>query len=57
MPNMKTELVYHQHYQTRQEARENIFEYLEVFYNRKRLHSYCHYLPPLQYKQNYALTA
>ncbi|MEO7859710.1 MAG: IS3 family transposase [Nitrospirales bacterium] len=33
------ELVYHQHYATRDEATQDIFEYIEVFYNRKRRHS------------------
>jgi transposase InsO family protein len=35
---LKTELVHHEHYATRQQARQSIFEYIEVFYNRKRLH-------------------
>jgi putative transposase len=36
---LKTELVYHDRYQTREQARRSIFEYIEVFYNRKRRHS------------------
>ena len=36
---LKTELVHHRDYQTRDEARRDIFEYIEVFYNRRRLHS------------------
>src|SRR6266550_2485675 len=36
---LKTELVHHQTYATHEEARQSIFEYIEVFYNRKRLHS------------------
>ena len=36
---LKTELVYHYDYETREEARAAIFEYIEVFYNRQRLHS------------------
>jgi transposase InsO family protein len=36
---LKTELVNHEHYATRQQARQSIFEYIEVFYNRQRLHS------------------
>ena len=43
---LKTELVNHEHYQTRQEARQSIFEYLEVFYNRQRRHSALGYLSP-----------
>ena len=43
---LKTELVHHQHYATREEARQSIFEYIEVFYNRKRLHSSIGYTSP-----------
>jgi transposase InsO family protein len=43
---LKTELVHHEHYATRQQARQSIFEYIEVFYNRKRLHSSLGYVSP-----------
>jgi putative transposase len=43
---LKTELVHHEHYTTRQQARQSIFEYIEVFYNRKRLHSSLGYVSP-----------
>jgi len=43
---LKTELVNHQQYATREHARQSIFEYIEVFYNRKRLHSALGYLSP-----------
>ncbi|MEQ1546211.1 IS3 family transposase [Methyloglobulus sp.] len=36
---LKTELAYHDRYKTREQARRSIFEYIEVFYNRKRRHS------------------
>jgi len=36
---LKTELVHHRDFNTRAEARAEIFEYIEVFYNRHRLHS------------------
>jgi putative transposase len=36
---LKTELVHHERYATRDQAKASIFEYIEVFYNRKRLHS------------------
>ena len=45
---LKTELVHHRDYQTRDEARRDIFEYIEVFYNRRRLHSTLGYLSPAQ---------
>jgi putative transposase len=43
---LKTELVYHEQYQTRAQARLSIFEYIEVFYNRKRRHSAIGYQSP-----------
>lgn len=43
---LKTELVHHERYTTRAEARQSIFEYIEVFYNRKRLHSSLGYVSP-----------
>jgi putative transposase len=43
---LKNELVHHEHYTTREQARQSIFEYIEVFYNRKRLHSSLGYLSP-----------
>jgi transposase InsO family protein len=43
---LKTELVNHEHYTTHEQARASIFEYIEVFYNRKRLHSSLGYLSP-----------
>lgn len=43
---LKTELVNHERYATRDEARRSIFEYIEVFYNRRRLHSALGYLSP-----------
>jgi putative transposase len=43
---LKTELVYHEQYATRQDARMSIFEYIEVFYNRVRRHSSIGYVSP-----------
>ncbi len=50
---LKQELVYHQHYQTRKEAKQNIFEYIEVWYNRQRRHSTLGYLSPEQFENKY----
>lgn len=47
---LKTELVHHQRYQTRAEAKQELFEYIEVFYNRERLHSANNYLSPVDYE-------
>jgi putative transposase len=35
--------VYHRHYATREEAKQDIFEYVEVFYTRRRRHSILDY--------------
>ena len=43
---LKTELIHEEQYATRQEARSSIFEYIEVFYNRIRLHSTLGYQSP-----------
>jgi transposase InsO family protein len=43
---LKTELVHHERYATRDQARASIFEYIEVFYNRTRLHSTLGYRSP-----------
>ncbi len=37
-------------YGTREEAKADIFDYIERFYNRKRSHTYLHYLSPVQYE-------
>lgn len=36
---LKTELIFHERYKTREHAKASIFKYIEVFYNRKRRHS------------------
>jgi putative transposase len=48
---LKTELCDHEHYRTREEARASIFEYIEAFYNRQRLHSSLGYLSPLHFER------
>jgi putative transposase len=47
---IKTELVHHRRYQTREEAKQDIFEYIEVFYNQQRRHSTIDYKAPLQFE-------
>jgi transposase InsO family protein len=47
---LKTELIHHDTYATRHEARLALFEYLEVFYNRKRRHSALGYRSPAEYE-------
>lgn len=48
---LKKELVHHESYRTRAEARASVFEYIEVFYNRVRRHSALGYRSPAEYEQ------
>jgi transposase InsO family protein len=48
---LKTELIYDERYRTRNEARRSIFKYIEMFYNRNRIHSALGGLSPEQYEQ------
>ena len=50
---LKTELVHHYDYQTRQEARMSLFEHIEGFYNLRRLHSALGYVSPVAFEQAY----
>ena len=52
--SLKNELVFHEDYKTRSEARQSIFEYIEVFYNRKRRHAFLNYMTPVEYEEKYA---
>jgi putative transposase len=47
---LKTELVHHETYNSRAAARQALFEYIEVFYNRKRRHSALGYRSPMEYE-------
>ena len=49
--SLKTECVYHEKYLTRDDAKKSIFDYIEVFYNRQRKHSYLGYQSPEQYER------
>jgi putative transposase len=51
---LKTELVMHCDYKTRDQARASLFEYLEVFYNRQRRHSTIRYAIPLAFESKIA---
>jgi putative transposase len=46
---LKTEVVYFEKYETKEQAKQSIFEYIEVFYNRERLHSALGYKTPTEY--------
>ena len=51
---LKNELVYHDAYKARAQAKQSIFEYIEVFYNRQRRHAFLNYLTPVEYEAKYA---
>jgi putative transposase len=49
---LKTELVHHEKYKTREQARLSIFDYIEMFYNKKRIHSHLNYLSPEDFEKS-----
>jgi putative transposase len=48
--SLKNEIVHHRDYHTRDQARAEIFEYIELFYNRKRIHQSLDYQTPMKYE-------
>jgi transposase InsO family protein len=48
---LKVEHVYHQHFKTRAETISSVFEWIEVFYNRQRIHSSLGFFSPACYEQ------
>ena len=51
--SLKTEEVHLNRYRTREEGKAAIFEYIEVFYNRQRLHSTIGYRPPAEFEEEW----
>lgn len=49
---LKTELVYHTRWEGYAEAHRDLFEYIEIFYNRERSHTTLGYLTPAQFEQD-----
>ena len=50
---LKKERIYRRHYETEIELRLDMFKYVELFYNRKRRHSYLGYKSPVEYRNDY----
>ena len=50
---LKTELIFHRRFATRQQAIREITEYIEVFYNRQRLQRQLDYLSPAAFERRY----
>lgn len=51
---LKQELVHQERYLSRAAAQRSLFEYIEVFYNRQRLHSTLGYRSPVQFEEHFA---
>ena len=51
--SLKVEQVHHDDYRTRDEARSVIFDYIEIFYNRQRKHSYIDYSSPVDFEERF----
>ena len=51
---LKRELVEERSYGTRDGARQDIFKYIELYYNRVRMHSTLDYMSPVEYERQYA---
>jgi putative transposase len=51
--SIKTELVHHRHFATREQAKRELTEYIEIFYNRIRKQARLGYLSPAAYMQQY----
>jgi putative transposase len=51
--SLKNELVHHRRFTTRAQARQEITEYIEIFYNRIRKQARLGYLSPAQFAQPY----
>ena len=52
---MKVELIHGEKLLSRAQTRSKIFEYIETFYNRVRLHSTLGYCSPDNFEEQYAL--
>jgi transposase InsO family protein len=49
--SLKSERTNHRRYQTREAARQDVINYIEMFYNSRRLHSYLGYVSPAEYEK------
>jgi transposase InsO family protein len=51
--NLKSEMVHHERFATKRAATDQLFDYIEVFYNRMRIHSATDYFAPAEYEARY----
>jgi len=49
--NLKSECVYQNSFETKEEAKKKIRDYIVMFYNKERLHSYLGYMSPIEYEK------
>ena len=47
--SLKRERVRRRNYRTREEAKADVFDYIECFYNRRRRHAYLGYVSPVKF--------
>ena len=47
---LKTELIHQEKFKTKKEAEVKIFDYVEIFYNKQRLHSTLNYMTPEEFE-------
>ena len=52
--SLKRERIKRKIYTTRQDARDDVFDYIEMFYNPKRRHSFNNQLSPVEFEKRYA---
>lgn len=48
--SLKVESIHEEHFATRAEAIAAVFEYIDIYYNRKHLHSFLGYLSPVAFE-------
>lgn len=53
--SLKTERVFFANYKTREDARKDIIDYIEMFYNSRRRHSYLGYISPREFEEMHQL--
>ena len=49
--SLKVEAIHGETFNTREKVKKEVFEYIEVYYNRKRLHSKLGYLSPVAFEE------
>jgi putative transposase len=52
---IKVEMIYHEHFATRKQAQDAIFEYIEIYYNRQRRNAAIGNIPPAEFRRRYYL--